>query len=455
MPFPMEHAARINDPGKYKEFRREKNKMGPGIDVIWGVPMKGPVEIQAIRFNKDKYTPEETKAWLKEHDYHPIEFSVASADAEESPIEVVEMDRKVCLDARADITLHKTPEGYLRGAARATRSGIFEYVSGGEVIKVLRHPDEVMKKESLDSLAMIPITNLHPVKEDPETLLLDADKARRFTVGFTGQDVKPDGEYVTVPVCVYDAGAIETIKEGRQELSCGYEANYILKPGVYNGETYDAYQTDIKYNHLALEDKGRAGPGVRIDLMDSKDSQLNFNSKESESMLVKFTLDGIEYETAPEIKKALEKALADNGTLTAKVSTVQATLDAASAELTQLKAVDVSALVNKAVEERITLISSVKGFVDCTDAEIQTLPVKTIKEKAIMKKFPAISLDGKDESYVNAMFDAVLLAKKEDTESVNEQKKVVLDAKDKQGNVVSAEKSYAAYRERLKTAHLK
>lgn len=67
MPFPNEHASRQEDPSKYKSFRRENNKFGPGIDVIWGILPDGKTELQTIRFAADKYTPEEAKKWLKEH----------------------------------------------------------------------------------------------------------------------------------------------------------------------------------------------------------------------------------------------------------------------------------------------------------------------------------------------------------------------------------------------------
>ena len=60
---------RVNSPDKYKRMRYEKGKFGAGIDVVWGVP-KGEdgVEVQAIRFSKDKFpTKESVSNWLSEH----------------------------------------------------------------------------------------------------------------------------------------------------------------------------------------------------------------------------------------------------------------------------------------------------------------------------------------------------------------------------------------------------
>lgn len=80
MPFPQEHSARIKDPGQYDEFRRENDWAGSGIHAIWGIK-KGPprkAELQAIRFDKTKFTVAEAKKWLKDHDYKPILFEPAS-----------------------------------------------------------------------------------------------------------------------------------------------------------------------------------------------------------------------------------------------------------------------------------------------------------------------------------------------------------------------------------------
>lgn len=77
MPYPNEHAARLHDPKRYKRVRRENDKLGDGVHAIWGVLPDGTVELQAIRFDKSKFTADEARAWLKEHDYAPILFEPA------------------------------------------------------------------------------------------------------------------------------------------------------------------------------------------------------------------------------------------------------------------------------------------------------------------------------------------------------------------------------------------
>ena len=76
-PYPNEHAARLKDPEQYDSFARKNNEGGEGIDFIYGIK-DGVSELQAIRFDKTRFTTQEAKAWLKSHDFEPIMFEEAS-----------------------------------------------------------------------------------------------------------------------------------------------------------------------------------------------------------------------------------------------------------------------------------------------------------------------------------------------------------------------------------------
>jgi len=89
MPFEDEHSARLKQPGQFIRIRRDNNTdFGPGISVYWGVksekkegPEGGRAIIQAIHFDKGKFSAGEAKSWLKEHDFKPIEFVPAGKEA--------------------------------------------------------------------------------------------------------------------------------------------------------------------------------------------------------------------------------------------------------------------------------------------------------------------------------------------------------------------------------------
>ena len=84
MPYENEHAFRVNDPNKYKYFRRENDAFGDGISVIWGITEDKDVEIQAIRFDKEKWTIDEARKWMENHKIKAIEIE----PAEEQEIQV-------------------------------------------------------------------------------------------------------------------------------------------------------------------------------------------------------------------------------------------------------------------------------------------------------------------------------------------------------------------------------
>ncbi len=77
-PLPSEHAARQNDPGKYKNIRRVNDEFGPGIDVQYGILADGKTEIQSIHFAVDKFSPEQARKWLVDHKYAVGRFEQAT-----------------------------------------------------------------------------------------------------------------------------------------------------------------------------------------------------------------------------------------------------------------------------------------------------------------------------------------------------------------------------------------
>lgn len=339
--------------------------------------------------------------------------------------------KKIWLDSSGSIAFTRTPEGYLRGTANVVKCGVFDYVLNGKSIKVLRHPNEVFKKESLETLKMIPLTFKHPYKTDPNVVLLNSKTTKKFSVGFSGEEVEPNGEFITVPLCVYDTDSIGYVDSGINNLSAGYTAALTMTPGVYDGTNYDGFQSDFTYNHIAIEEHGRSGDEVAIVVMDDAEFEaiINNNQSKEPQKMKKILINGVEMEVADEIASGIETERAAS---TAKLSTVQAVCDAKDAELTQLKTVDVNAIVEKRVTERLETIKKVKVCLDCDDAAVLELPIEEQKKKAIAKRFPTIVLDGKDEVYINALLDAAVSTATVDATNteLNKQKQTFQDSKD-------------------------
>jgi len=383
-----------------------------------------------------------------------------------------------------EVFLYKTKEGYYKGSARVTRTGILIYKQkDGTPLRVLRHPDDVFKQESLQTLKMIPATNDHPITQDPNVVLLDATTAKKFSIGFTGEDVKADGQFVTVSLCIMDSNGISAIKdEGKLELSCGYESTLEETPGIYNTVPYDARQVDIVYNHVAVLSKGRAGSDVRLKLMDGSYYELrkqddddndddenlkNQNVKEKSMSLPKVMLDCIEYEAAPEVINALKKGEVKIAELVQEITKTKAVLDSSNIELAKLKAVDVEKLVTDRVQERSELILKATPFLDSAEKEhVSELSNEQIRKLVVTKKFPKLELEGKDPNYVRALCDGAFVvvdgADKGDTDDDDDddddvegktasaaQKKTVFGDSANQETVRTAEMARKEYNDRL------
>lgn len=154
----------------------------------------------------------------------------------------------------------KTPEGYLRGDAVVTRTGVLKYQNAdGSIRAELRHPDDVLN-DSLKSLRMVPITVNHP--DEP----VNVANAARYVVGSTGEYVRSDGNNVLVSLTITHKDAIAAVQGGKRELSLGYTLDLIREDGVFEGERYTHRQTNIAYNHLAIVDVARAGQAARLNL---------------------------------------------------------------------------------------------------------------------------------------------------------------------------------------------
>lgn len=89
MPYIKEHAVRLRSPDRFERFRRENDALGDGIDVIWGIDADGKAHMQALRFDAERYNPEQVREWLRKHKMHgDLEPARAemTADAEPDPL---------------------------------------------------------------------------------------------------------------------------------------------------------------------------------------------------------------------------------------------------------------------------------------------------------------------------------------------------------------------------------
>jgi hypothetical protein len=305
--------------------------------------------------------------------------------------------------------LTQTPEGYLEGFAIATRVGVFSYMKAdGTIQKEFRPAEEVFQEDSINSFKMIPITDEHQGA-------ISAENAKSLSVGITGQEIKQDGRYLAPFVKITDKEAIRQVKLGKRGLSFGYTVDLVKEDGIYNGEKYDFVQRNIRGNHLAIVNYGRAGDKarLRIDSQDAFCVNNNFNNNQN-SMLKKIRLDEKDFEVAEEVAAKLDSSAAKisdlestNKELKSRMDSIQGECDGLKSKVEALSKQDHSQIINEQVKSKISLISKAKQILK-SDEDFIGLSEREIKSKVISAIQPEAKFDEKSDEYVSARFDTIL-----------------------------------------------
>ena len=124
------------------------------------------------------------------------------------------------------------------------------------IYMLLRDPQELEKAVSTANL--IPVLNEH-VPVSP------IDPKQANVVGYTGTDAVWNAPYLDNSMVISVQDSIRNVEnETQQELSSAYYYDADMAPGTYEGVAYDGVMRNIKFNHVALVPRGRAGPDVMV-----------------------------------------------------------------------------------------------------------------------------------------------------------------------------------------------
>jgi len=367
---------------------------------------------------------------------------------------------------RAEITdSHLTDEGYLDiKACPISRSGVFPYYfSDGKMLREAKLPDDL--QDGVDSFNNKPVTREHP-KE-----FVNADNISKYSVGMTHSNAHMQDGKMVVDMTITDPTTIQEIHSGkRRELSIGFKADVVKRPGEFQGQQYDAVQTGIKGNHVAVVSAGRAGHDVSVPHFDSKSAVLateimddgysgTFEDKQGGKTLTTMIIDGKSYELAEDAAAAVQneqnkattgassleeanKTIAalkkENATLKSEnssskkeSSTNQAKADAAQSELQNMKDSQQS-LIDARVQLQMDAAERLDDNYDFTGKTN-----REIKEAIVAASNKDLKLDGKDDAYVDGAYSLIMAQKPQSLGGINPS-----NAKQHQDNVDTNSPAY-------------
>lgn len=126
-----------------------------------------------------------------------------------------------------------------------------------KIYKLYRHPTEL--KKGAATLSEKPLLMVHK----PSTA---DDHPREVVVGTLGSKPKVDGKYLTSSLTIWDGEGVDAVKSGKQvQISAGYHYDPDMTPGVTpDGEPFDGVMRNLRFNHAALVEEGRAGPDCMV-----------------------------------------------------------------------------------------------------------------------------------------------------------------------------------------------
>lgn len=318
------------------------------------------------------------------------------------------------------VKAHFDDNGFLVDRPIVARIGLQEYQTPFGVRREFRPASEVFKADSLETFAGKPITIGH-VTVTPEN-------AEKVVVGSCAGAGVPNGIGVEVPLSIYSKRAIDSArKRATAEISVGYTSVDIDKPGWGNNQTgeyifeedmkedwkpdspdwvkFDAIQTNIRVNHIALVFRGRAGV-AKLNLDSEQDfpySDEDISNKEDEKMNVKIKLDGaVEFDVPKEVAAHIDNLKADAKAEKDKAASLEAERDAL-----QAKVDGIPAKIEEAVKQAKADAEAHAALVaDATEIGIKCdgLDAKAIKV-AYIKEVTGADVSDKADAYIETAFD--------------------------------------------------
>ena len=330
------------------------------------------------------------------------------------------------------------PNGWLRASAALTRTGVFAYRNeDGSIRRELRPPQEVFRSDLMPLYAGLPLTVGHP------DVFLDVLTTRAHQVGSISSP-RREANKLVADLLITDLPAIEQVQRGVRQISVGYEAELDFTPGTWFGVPYDAIQRNIQPNHIAIVDRGRAGPecAIRLDQGDTMlDLEIDGNSVTVTPEMFSAVLSALGMDPAnppqtlelcygpqdPAAAPTMDKAPAPAAPAPAapapaapapaakadSMDALQARLDSLQA---QLAAKPDETKIRESVRNRIKL----ESVAEAHGVRFDSAMSDDLLRAAVVKQLEGVDVSAKSSAYIEARYDSAIEARSARDEQVRQ-----------------------------------
>lgn len=220
-------------------------------------------------------------------------------------------DMAPLLESHLSDNIALTPEGYLVCInVPLSRTGIYQYKASdlkqdardllgvtnlNQVVDIHRLPEDVFDSDSLRSIESKPVIDDHTEDVNPDNYSIFAQGHAR--------NIRHDGQYVIGDLVITNASLIRKIRNKEKlEVSLGYDHDF-------EPHNSSLKQTNIRINHIAIVERGRAGHKARIhDSVKKNRSIFPMRQKEALALL----LHNYAKDASPEDFLKVSRALDEN-----------------------------------------------------------------------------------------------------------------------------------------------
>lgn len=131
------------------------------------------------------------------------------------------------------------------------------------IVKVFRPESAVSDPEAIASFQDVPLINDHVMLSGFQGDQENTAPEDYGTSGHLTSNVYYEAPWMRGDIKVFSRSMQRALAKGKKDLSLGYDCDFEEKPGVWNGQSYEVVQTNLRGNHIALVQEGRV-PGARV-----------------------------------------------------------------------------------------------------------------------------------------------------------------------------------------------